>query len=145
MRGYQVEDVYFYPRGLLRELLPYLGDQASFTALAAKGERVGRSNKPAHESGDAQAMMVDLHTAWDKLKQEQRDYLWPAYVEPCSDEPFKTLGERLGITEQAAYMRVDRALGALQQHLGGPRPVERRKAMSNAAAQSQTRSDYGGE
>jgi hypothetical protein len=91
------------------------------------------------------AMMADVHRAWGVLKQEQRTLLWDACVEPIGDDPCGMLGERLGIAKHAAEARVDRALGALQLLLGGPRPQDRRKAMSNAQAQVMTRSDYGGE
>lgn len=145
VRGYDVNDNYHYSKAVLRELLPFLGDTPSFSSLAVQGERVGRSTKPAHEGGDQLALMSDLHNAWPRLKQEQRNLLWRAYVEPISDEPYKTIGQELGITPEACYMRIDRALAGLQQLLGGPRPVDRRRVQSNAAAQAQTRSDYGGE
>lgn len=148
LRGYSEIDEYYYSLASLRLLLPLLWDTDSVSSYAVRGEKTGRSMKPANEGGDFMAMKLDVELAWRRITQEQRDLLYDCWVEPVGESDalsYGLLAADEGCEPEAMRKRAERALTALQRQLGGPRPVERRKAVSNAAAQSQTRNDYGSE
>jgi hypothetical protein len=139
--GYDVEDLYFYSTGQLRELLPVVLDRESWggTGVVADLGRVTGGGDPAH-GNNRLAMICDVQSALEAGSEHDKHLLWTVFG-LLVDEA--TYANSLGITEDALRMRVVRALRRLQKRLGGPRPeglvAGSRRALSNSQAQAITR------
>lgn len=118
--GYEVDDLYFYSVGSLRELLPAVYDPAAW-------ERLGKQDlsKPLVSGGgetdglDHIAAMADVSRAVQQMPAEQRGLIEATFRDDVSAEQ---LAARLDTSVEAARMRVQRALRRLQDELGGQRP-----------------------
>lgn len=117
--GYRVEDNYYYDRELVEILLPAVlrGDT---TAPAFQDLGYSNNKKVASEGGNWFAMMADVERAVDKLTAEQRSIIYLRFGDGCDN---KTFAKELGISEDAARMRINRALNNLINYLGGNRTM----------------------
>ena len=122
MGGYRVEDNYYYDKELVEALLPAVirGDLIA-PAIVDLGFISGK--KVASEGGNWFAMMADIEWGLDKLTSEQKSIIFLRYGDGCDN---KTFAKELGITEDAARMRVNRALNNLINFLGGSKPRKER-------------------
>lgn len=125
--GYKPEDLFFYSKKVLREIIPVILE--------------------SWESGDLyefeytdRALWVDVDRALKGLTASELQIIRWAFQ---GDDD--TVADRLGISEGAASMRVSRLLDKIREGLGGENPAPRRRSLSNAAAQAQTRNQWGGE
>jgi hypothetical protein len=143
IRGYEVEDEYYYSTDQLVQLLPVVLAGMPWP----EPEYKIRSNADPAEGGNRAAIEADISQAYGWLHEDQRRILDRAYGESASGVDATTAGE-LGLTIEAWQMQKLRAIRALQAKLGGPRPwadlpdqqrVGTRKVVTNAAAQSMTR------
>lgn len=116
--GYSVEDNYYYDRELVELLLPAImrGDT---TAPALNDIGFTSTKKVASEGGNYFAMMADIERAIDKLSHEQSSILYLRFGDGCDN---KTFAKEMGISEDAARMRINRALNNLINYLGGIKP-----------------------
>jgi len=125
--GYRPQDLFYYSKKRLRRVIPIIleswqsGDLYEF------------------ENPD-RAEWVDVDRALKKLSASDLQILRWAFTH---DED--TVARRLGITQPAASMRVSRVLDKLRELLGGENPTPRRRSLSNAASQAQTRNQWDGE
>lgn len=139
--GYDVDDLYYYSTGQIRELLPIVLDRESWigTGVVADLGKITGTGDPAL-GNNRLAMICDVRSALEACSDHDKRLLWTVFGLRVDDTEYAM---SLGITEDALRMRVVRALQRLQRHLGGPRPQElfqgRRKALSNAQAQAITR------
>ena len=120
--GYRVEDNYYYDRELVEMLLPAIlrGDMVA-PALTEMGYQ--STKKVASEGGNWFAMVGDINRGLHKLSTEQY-YVLCLRFEEGNDNA--TMAKELEISEDAARMRVNRALNNLINYLGGERPVKER-------------------
>jgi RNA polymerase sigma factor (sigma-70 family) len=120
--GYRVEDNYYYDRELVETLLPAIlrGDTIA-PALTEMGYQ--STKKVASEGGNWFAMVGDINRALHKLNSEQF-YVLCLRFEEGNDNA--TMSKELDISEDAARMRVNRALNNLINYLGGERPRKER-------------------
>ena len=118
--GYRVEDNYYYDRELIEMLLPAVlrGDVVA-PALTEMGYQ--STKKVASEGGNWFAMVGDINRGLHKLSSEQF-YVLCLRFEEGNDNA--TMAKELEISEDAARMRVNRALNNLINYLGGERPVK---------------------
>lgn len=147
--GYSRDDLTYYSRNMLRELLPSMFEEGAWIhpEQSDGGERRQRS-VPA-EGGNWVATLADVSRAYDQLEEDDRDLLFAFHSDGLSN---KLMAEMHDISEQTMSYRHDRALRRLVDLLGGPRPrgshdeecdhVGTRRAMSNAAARSVQQSYY---
>lgn len=118
--GYKVEDNHYYDKSLLEDMLPAVirGDMLapSLTDLGYTGTK-----KVASEGGNWFAVVADIKHGISKLTHEQQSVIYLRFSDVChsNDE----LAKDLGITEDAARMRVNRAINNLINVLGGVRPT----------------------
>lgn len=125
--GYRPEDLFFYSKRVLREVIPVIleswdsGDLYEF------------------EYSD-RALWVDVDRGLRKLSPAELQIIRWAFH---GDED--TVAARLGISESAASMRVSRLLDKIREGLGGENPAPRRRSLSNAASQAMTRTQWDGE
>jgi hypothetical protein len=68
-------------------------------------------------------MMADIDWGLDKLTVEQKSIIFLRYGDGCDN---KTFAKELDITEDAARMRVNRAVNNLINFLGGSKPRKER-------------------
>ena len=120
--GYKVEDNYYYDREVVELLLPavLVGDMSA-PSMADLG--FTNSKKVASEGGNWFAMMGDIERGLRKLTQEQLSIIYLRFGEGCDNA---SLATELAITEDAARMRVNRAVNNLLNYLGGSRPRRER-------------------
>lgn len=117
--GYRVEDNYYYDRELVELLLPaVIRKDLNAPALTEIG--FTSTKKVASEGGNWFAMMADIDRAMDRLTLEQKTVIFLRFGDGCDN---KTFAKELGITEDAARMRVNRAINNLINFLGGRKPV----------------------
>lgn len=116
--GYKVEDNYYYDREVVELLLPaVLRKDLNAPAMTELG--FTKAKKVASEGGNWFAMMADIDKALARLTQEQLSIIYLRFGDGCDNV---TLAKELGITEDAARMRVNRAVNNLLNFLGGTRP-----------------------
>lgn len=149
--GYSRDDLTYYGKGMLRELLPILWDDEAWTEPpVADGPRGG--GDPA-TGGNWLATLADVSRAFDELSEEDRNLLIGFHRDGIRN---KDMAELSGVTEQVMSYRHDAAVGRLQRLLGGPRPQPQhdadceheyrwgvgRRAMSNAEARATQQNYY---
>lgn len=125
--GYRPEDLFFYSKKVLREIIPVILE--------------------SWESGDLyefeytdRALWVDVDRALKALTASELQIIRWAFQ---GDDD--TVADRLGISQGAASMRVSRLLDKIREGLGGENPAPRRRSLSNAASQAMTRNQWDGE
>lgn len=120
--GYRVEDNYYYDRQILEFLLPAVlrGDSTapSMTELGFVA-----SKKVLSEGGNWFAMVADIDKALSKLKGDQLSVIYLRFGDGCDNG---TLARELSVSEDAARMRVNRAVNNLLTILGGNKPKKER-------------------
>lgn len=116
--GYRVEDNYYYDKELVELLLPAVM-RKDLNAPALTDLSYSATKKVASEGGNWFAMMSDIDKALDKLTVEQRSILVLRFGDGCDNKTFAT---EMGISEDAARMRINRALNNLINKLGGSKP-----------------------
>ena len=136
--GYRVEDTYYYDREIVEVLLPAVltGDKVA-PSMVDLG--FTNSKKVASEGGNWFAMMSDIEHGLNKLTQEQSTIIYLRFGEGCDNV---TLAKELSVTEDAARMRVNRAINNLLNYLGGARP-QRDKDYTEEEVNEQINADNG--
>lgn len=125
--GYRPEDLFFYSKKVLREIIPVILESWSSGDLY-EFEYTDR------------ALWMDVDRALKALTASELQIIRWAFQ---GDDD--TVAERLGISEGAASMRVSRLLDKIREGLGGENPAPRRRSLSNAASQAMTRNQWDGE
>jgi hypothetical protein len=125
--GYRPEDLFFYSKRVLREIIPVILE--------------------SWESGDLyefeytdRALWVDVDRGLRQLSAADLQIIRWAFE--GDDDKVATM---LSISENAASMRVSRLLDKIREGLGGENPAPRRRSLSNAASQAMTRNQWDGE
>jgi len=150
--GHSVEDQTWYSPRQIREILPDVFDYANWQSFQAGTSEV-RVKPVANATGDRLASIIDVKNALEKMIQDQADLLRMHYG---SGATLETLAAHFEISQDAARKRLDRAVYALRDQLGGPRPADPheavngqfdtrskgRRAISNAAARRATEGNW---
>lgn len=131
--GYRHIDLFYYSPGLLRhmvsDILESIGDE-----------------REIYEGFPDRALWMDVESALLTVTDADYQILWWAFKGDLDEEEgYALVGERLGISADAARKRVNRVLRRLQDHLGGENPVPRRKSKTNAASMAETRNAWEGQ
>ena len=121
--GYHVTDNHYYDKAVIEEILPAVlrGDTQGPVLL-----NLGftKNKQVASEGGNWLAMKADVERGVDKLPLEQKSVIYLRFGDGCNSND--ELGKELGISEDAARMRVNRALNNLLNFLGGRKPIRER-------------------
>lgn len=120
--GYKVEDNYYYDREVVELLLPAVL-RKDLVAPAMTELGFTKAKKVASEGGNWFAMMADIDRSLSRLTQEQLSIIYLRFGDGCDNA---SLATELAITEDAARMRVNRAVNNLLNFLGGTRPRKER-------------------
>ena len=139
--GYKVEDNYYYDREVVELLLPAVirGDLVAPSMLDLG---FVATKKVASEGGNWFAMMADIDHSLQRLTQEQLSIIYLRFGDGCDNV---TLATELAISEDAARMRVNRALNNLLNFLGGSRPRRERDYTEQEINERATGTDTSGE
>ncbi len=100
-----------------------------------------KAKKVASEGGNWFAMMADIERSLARLTQEQLSIVYLRFGDGCDNA---SLATELAISEDAARMRVNRAVNNLLNFLGGSRPRRERDYTEeelNEQKNADTRSD----
>ena len=120
--GYKVDDNYYYDREVVEILLPaVLRKDLNAPAMTELG--FTKAKKVASEGGNWFAMMADIDRSLSRLTQEQLSIIYLRFGDGCDNA---SLATELAISEDAARMRVNRAVNNLLNFLGGTRPRKER-------------------
>jgi hypothetical protein len=129
--GYEIPDEYFYRLGTLRKLLPLYYAEAD-------EEEMFVPDRDAAADIERALTMVDVYTS---------SLLFQVFSGDDAEGQTAALAVAWGTTEGGARMKVQRALRALQDALGGPDPYREgtgeREVLSNARARVITGRQYG--
>lgn len=120
--GYKVEDNYYYDREVVELLLPSV-IRRDLVAPSMIELGFSATKKVVSEGGNWFAMMADIERGLRKLTEEQMVIIYLRFGDGCDNV---TLSKEIGITEDAARMRVNRAVNNLLNYLGGRRPTRER-------------------
>jgi RNA polymerase sigma factor (sigma-70 family) len=148
--GYRVEDNYYYDKELIEVLLPSVlrGD----TVPPAVNDNLStNTNRVVSEGGNWFAMMADVSRGFKRLTEEQQSIIYLRFGDGCDNKTFAT---EMAISEDAARMRVNRALNNLVNILGGQKPRrdddyrgeeldDRREELSGDTGREDSESDMG--
>ena len=91
------------------------------------------SKKVLSEGGNWFAMTADIDRALQKLKPEQMTIIYLRFGDGCDNT---TLAGELGVSEDAARMRVNRAINNLLNILGGSKPRRERDLTEEEVARA---------
>lgn len=130
--GYRPEDLFFYSKKVLREIIPVIleswdsGDLYEFEYMD-------------------RALWVDVDRALKALTPAELQVIRWAFEKDDDSVGTSRVASNLGLTVGASAQRVDRLLGKIREGLGGENPAPRRRSLSNAASQAMTRNAWDGE
>lgn len=148
--GREPDDLYVYNSRTVAELLKDVFDYGGWQPYQPLGgDGMPTAKRLVNESGDRMAMLTDVKAAIKLLPEDQYNVI--VWVYKYSYTHAK-LAETLDITEDAARMRVNRAVNKIVQVLMGMAPstaegadpeyIGQRKVMSNAASRALTSSQW---
>jgi len=135
--GYRVEDNYYYDREIVELLLPAVM-RGDLTAPAMTDLGMTNTKKVASEGGNWFAMVADIERGLRRLTQEQLTIMYLRFGDGCDNT---TLAKELDITEDAARMRVNRAMNNLLNYIGGSRPRKERDYTEEEMNEQRTEAD----
>lgn len=145
--GYDPRDHFNYSLVKIQTLLEDVFEYEDWQSFAVRSDTQPRAQAQANQTGDRLAELADISIALQRLADNPYNaLLWTYQFHLTNAE----LGIELGITEDAAKKRVQRAREALQRELGKkdhslePGPGDRRLVRSNAAARAALANQYDG-
>lgn len=119
--GYELNDLHYYDKATVEMFLPYiLSNTVEIPSEMNVNNTDSRSTKDPSEGNGWLAMWADISKGFDKLPEHHQNILRERFL---SDErTYKDIGTALGISEDAARKRTDRAVNALINKIGGESP-----------------------
>lgn len=145
--GYDPRDSYVYSLVKIQSLLESVFEHEDWQSFGAHGDGQPIAKGQSNETGDRIAELSDISAAIQRLPDATYNALLWSYK---FHMPNAELGVELGISEEAAKKRVQRAREALQRELGRkstnsqPGPGDRRTVRTNAAARAALANNYDG-
>lgn len=125
--GYRVEDNYYYDKQLLEAILPGVFN-GSRTPPSLTEMGYSNTKKVLSEGNNWLAMCADVEKCLKKISDDQ--YMILSYRFQDGIEIIK-IAEDLNVSQDAARMRINRALNSLLNMLGGNRPRKERDYVEN--------------
>lgn len=119
--GSKPSDAFYYTHEMLGELLRDVWSIDGWIAptVPVEQEYVSKTNKP-NEGGNREAMLADVSYGLKRLNERDQELLRRRFEGGGTD--FDVLAVEYGVSEEALRVRVHRALGKLQERLGGEQP-----------------------
>ena len=146
--GYDEEDQYCYPLGLIKSILEVVFLHEDWQSFASAIDDMPRVKKDPSRGGNNLASYADVKSAVGKLPEEQYNTIVWRYKYQYT---FQQIGQESGITKQGAENRHRAAISGLQQLLGKRDLAEfrsgysgRTEARNSVSGQARVERDYEG-
>jgi RNA polymerase sigma factor (sigma-70 family) len=120
--GYELADIYYYDKNTVEIFLPSIisNDYEIPEGLLAGVDKSARVTKDPAEGNGWLAMRADISRGFDLLPIHHKEMLVHRFID--ENRTYRQLGDTLGISEDATRKRVDRAIKALINKIGGTKP-----------------------
>lgn len=119
--GYDIADLHYYDKATVEMYLPYiLSNDYQIPSELNVVNSESRVTKDPSEGNGWLAMWADISKGFDKLPEHHQVILRERFLD--ESRTYKAIGVTLSISEEAARKRVDRAIAALINKIGGESP-----------------------
>ena len=116
--GYQVEDLFFYSKDMIKNLLPTV---LSPDWRRVQGDFSGSNMKLVSETGDYMAYAIDIRKAYEQLTEEEQQLVYFFYAQDLKGEELVQISTERP-TASAAMMAANHAVSKMVKFLGGNKP-----------------------
>lgn len=118
--GYEVQDLFYYEPQIIEEFLPYILTDSYFIPLGVNDVNYKPDRNVVAEGNTWLAVRADISQAFETIPERHQNVLRLRFGSLSTS--LEDVGNELNISADAARKRVDRAMKALIEELGGPRP-----------------------
>lgn len=118
--GYDVSDIYYYEPAVIEEFLPYILTESYIIPVGTNDVNYKPDDTAIAEGNTWLAVRADIVKAFDAIEERHQNVLRLRFG--SLNTTLKEVGNELKISEDAARKRVDRAIKAMIDELGGKRP-----------------------
>lgn len=118
--GYEVADLFYYEPAIIEEFLPYILTDSYFIPVGINDINYKPDRSVVSEGNTWLAVRADISTAYESIDERHQNVLRLRFGSVSTT--LEDVGNELNISADAARKRVDRAMKALIDELGGPRP-----------------------
>lgn len=118
--GYEVQDNFYYEPNVIEEFLPYVLTDSYVIPIGVNDINYRPTSNQVAENNTWLAVRADISKAFDSINERHQNILRLRFGSLSTT--LKEVGSELQISEDAARKRVDRALSAMIDELGGKKP-----------------------
>jgi len=118
--GYEIQDLFYYEPQIIEEFLPYILTDSYFIPLGVNDVNYKPDRNVVSEGNTWLAVRADISQAFEVIPERHQNVLRLRFGSLSTS--LEDVGNELNISADAARKRVDRAMKALIEELGGPRP-----------------------
>lgn len=118
--GYEMQDLFYYEPQIIEEFLPYVLTDSYFIPVGVNDVNYKPDRNVVSEGNTWLAVRADISSAYEAIDERHQNVLRLRYGSVSTT--LEDVGNELNISADAARKRVDRAMKALIDELGGPRP-----------------------
>lgn len=120
MSGYEIADNFYYQPQIIEEFLPYVLTNSYMIPAGVNDVNYKPDRNSVAESNTWLAVRADISEAFDSIEERHQNVLRLRFN--SLNTTFEEVGNELNISPDAARKRVDRAIQAMIDELGGKRP-----------------------
>lgn len=118
--GYDARDNFYYEPQVIEEFLPYVLTDSYVIPIGVNDINYKPSSNDISEGNTWLAVRADISKAFDAVNEKHQNILRLRFG--SLNTTLKEVGKELQISEDAARKRVDRAISAMIEELGGKKP-----------------------
>lgn len=118
--GYEPYDNFYYESNVIEEFLPYVLTDSYIIPIGVNDINYKSSRHDVSENNTWLAVRADISKAFDSVDERHQNTLRLRFG--SINTTLKEVGQELQVSEDAARKRIDRALSAMINKLGGRRP-----------------------
>jgi RNA polymerase sigma factor (sigma-70 family) len=118
--GYETQDNFYYEPQVIEEFLPYILTDSYIIPIGTNDINYKPGTSDVSENNTWLAVRADISTAFEAVDERHQNVLRLRFGSLSTT--LKEVGEELAISEDAARKRVDRAIAAMIEELGGRKP-----------------------
>lgn len=118
--GYEITDNFYYQPQIIEEFLPYILTDSYMLPVGVNDVNYKPDRNSVAESNTWLAVRADISEAFETIEERHQNVLRLRYN--SINTTLEQVGSELNISPDAARKRVDRAIQAMIDELGGKRP-----------------------
>jgi RNA polymerase sigma factor (sigma-70 family) len=118
--GYETSDVYYYDAAVIEEFMPYILTDSYSMPVGVNDLNYKPNTNSIAENNTWLAVRTDISIAFESVNERHQNVLRLRFG--SLNTTLKDVAQELSISADAARKRVDRAMAALIEELGGKRP-----------------------